>query len=68
MKEDLDFHDRELIALFCNPGTNTMQIYISYRPGKILKIYIRDIEKIENIIQKVCHFSLYLQRLLITVN
>lgn len=47
MKEDLDFHDRELIALFCNPGTNTMQIYISYRPGKILKIYIRDIEKIE---------------------
>ena len=46
MKEDLDFHDRELIALFCNPGTNTMQIYISYRPGKILKIYIRDIVKL----------------------
>lgn len=47
MKEELNFHDRELIALFCNPGTNTMQINISYRPDKILEIYIKDIEKIE---------------------
>ena len=47
MKEDINFHDKELIAFYCNPGADTIQIFISYRPGKLLEVRIKNIEKIE---------------------
>nr|WP_318661265.1 hypothetical protein [uncultured Treponema sp.] len=46
MKNDLNLHDSQILKIITNPITETMQIILSYYPGKIMEIRIKGIQKI----------------------
>jgi len=47
MKEDINFHDKQIINIFCNPLKGSMQITIEYNLNVLLNININKIFKIK---------------------